>query len=105
MAKTIYLNDGSTEVILDDWLFTFKRIVYEKLGYEAEKMFDAIIEDLTEEPDGEDWERIADGLHTMLLDTLEEINGILNYAKSSGMKKDKLINKLQNCKDNLYKNI
>lgn len=105
MARTIYLNDGSTEVVLNDRLVTFKRIVYEKLGYEAEKTFDAIIEDLTEEPDGEDWEKIADGLHTMLLDTLEEINSILNYAKSSGMKKDKLISKLQNCKDELYHNL
>lgn len=105
MAKMIYLNDGSTEAVLDNQLFVFKRIVYERLGWDAEKMFDAIIEDFTKEPDGEDWERIADGLHIMLIHTLEEINGILNYAKSSGMKKDKLISKLQNCKDNLYKNI
>lgn len=105
MARTIYLNDGSSEVILEDEQTFFKRLIYEKIGWDAEKMFDGIIEDLTEEPDGEDWERIADGLHTMLLNTLEEINGILNYAKSSGMKKDKLISKLQNCKDNLYKNI
>lgn len=105
MAETIYFNDGSTEVVLDDLLVTFKRIVYEKLGHEAEKMFDAIIEDLTKEPDGEDWEKIADGLHTMLIDTLEEINGILNYAKGSYMTKKTLIAKLQNCKDNLYKNI
>ena len=105
MAETIYLNDGSTEVILDDRLFTFKRIVYEKLGYEAEKMFDGIIEDLTEEPDGEDWEKIADGYHIMLLDTLEKVNWILNYAKGSYMTKKTLIAKLQNCKDELYKNI
>lgn len=102
---TIYFNDGSSEVIHDDRLVCFQRIVYERLGWDAGKMFDCIIEDLTKEPDGEDWEKIADGLHTMLLDTLEEINGILNYAKSSGMKKDKLITKLQNCKDELYKNI
>ena len=102
---TIYFNDGSSEVIHDDRLVCFQRIVYERLGWDAGKMFDWIIEDLTKEPDGEDWEKIADGLHTMLLDTLEEINDILNYAKSSGMKKDKLISKLQNCKDELYKNI
>lgn len=105
MAKTIYLNDGSTEVILEDEQTFFKRLIYEKLGCEAEKMFDGIIEDLTEEPDGEDWEKIADGYYAMLFDTLEEINGILNYAKSSGMKKDKLISKLQNCKDELYHNL
>lgn len=101
----IYFNDGSFEVILDDRLSCFRRIVYERLGWDAGNIFDGIIKDLTKEPDGEDWEKIADGYHTMLLDTLEEINGILNYAKSSGMKKDKLISKLQNCKDELYYNL
>lgn len=102
---TIYFNDGSSEVILDDWLVCFRRIIYEKLGWDAGKMFDAIIEDLTEESDGEDWEKIADGYHTMLLDTLEKVNWILNYAKGSYMTKKTLIAKLQNCKDELYHNL
>lgn len=102
---TIYFNDGSSEVILDDWLVCFQRIVYEKLGWDAGKMFDGIIENLTEEPDGEDWEKIADGYHIMLIDTLEKVNWILNYAKGSYMTKKTLIAKLQNCKDELYKNI
>lgn len=105
MAKTICLNDGSTEVVLEDEQTFCKRLIYERLGWDAGKMFDGIIEDLTEEPDGEDWEKIADGYRTMLLDTLEKINWILNYVKGSYMAKKTLIARLQNCKDELYHNL
>lgn len=86
MAKTIYLNDGSTEVILDDSLLCFKRIVYEKLGRDAENMFDGIIEDLTEEPDGEDWERIADGYRNRLIEVMNELQEIV-YANRLNRKR------------------
>ena len=103
MAQTVYLNDGSCEVVLEDEQTFLKRLIHEKLGKDVAEMFDSILV----EPayGGDNYEEIADGYHAMLLDTLEEINDILKYAKGSYTKKETLVNKLQNCKDRLYHNL
>ena len=64
MADTIYLNDGSYEVLLadDDAIFFLRRLIREKLGRDAEELFNETIYFLEREDDGEDWEKSRTGI-------------------------------------------
>lgn len=78
MARTLYLNDGSTEYIFagmteEDVL---KKIIYERLGKDCEELYDEVIAEYRS-TDPEDYERIADGYHNTLVDVLNELEAAL----------------------------
>ena len=78
MARTLYLNDGSTEYVLagmteEDVL---KKIIYERLGKDCEELYDEVIAEYRS-TDPEDYERIADGYHNTLVDVLNELEAAL----------------------------
>lgn len=64
MARTLYLNDGSTEVVIGDQEEVLGRIIEERLGRDCKELFDDIKQEWIEEPwdtnGREDYERIAD---------------------------------------------
>lgn len=78
MARTLYLNDGSTEYVFagmteEDVL---KKIIYERLGRDCEELYDEVIAEYRS-TDPEDYERIADGYHNTLVDVLNELEAAL----------------------------
>ena len=78
MARTLYLNDGSTEYVFagmteEDVL---KKIIYERLGKDCEELYDEVIAEYRS-TDPEDYERIADGYHNTLVDVLNELEAAL----------------------------
>lgn len=45
MARTLYLNDGSTEIVIGDQEEVLGRIIEERLGRDCKELFDDIKEE------------------------------------------------------------
>lgn len=78
MARTLYLNDGSTEYVFagmteEDVL---RKIIYERLGRDCEELYDEVISEYRS-TDPEDYERIADGYYNALQDVKNELQAAL----------------------------
>lgn len=101
MARTLYLNDGSTEVVIGDQ--------EEVLGRDCKELFDDIKYEWIEEPwdtnDKEDYERIADGYYQMLQNVLENLNTALTFFKQSRLNRKELQKCLQEARNDLYNNL
>lgn len=99
MARTLYLNDGSTEYVFagmteEDVL---KKIIYERLGKDCEELYDEVIAEYRS-TDPEDYERIADGYHNTLVDVLNELEAALAKPRLNRKEVERICN-------NLIKNI
>ena len=82
MARTLYLNDGSTEYVLSDETEVLKRIIGEHLGRGCEELFQEIMDECWEHKyASEDWEKIADGYFNMLMDTLNSLKEELDKPR------------------------
>lgn len=84
MAETLYFPDGGHEVILGDRVDAFRRVIYERLGRDAEEMFDSILADIRYElsPEGrDDYERIADGYRNMAVNARNELSEALRKPR------------------------
>lgn len=78
MARTLYMNDGSTEYVFagmteEDVL---RKIIYERLGKDCEELYEEVIAEYRS-TDPEDYERIADGYHSTLMDIANELEAAL----------------------------
>lgn len=78
MARTLYMNDGSTEYVFagmteEDVL---RKIIYERLGKDCEELYEEVIADYRC-TDPEDYERIADGYYNKLVDVRNELEAAL----------------------------
>lgn len=99
MARTLYLNDGSTEYVFagQTEADVLQKIIYERLGRDCEELFKEVIEELTD-PNIDDWEKVADGYHGMLVDTMNSLD--------EALKKPRLDRKrIETIHRNLYKNL
>ena len=106
MARTLYMNDGSTELVLGDSETTLQKIIYERLGRDCEELFTEILEDIRlDDMDGDDYEKTADGYYTMLHDVLEELDGVLTEFDKPRLNRQKLQESLKSIRDSLYKNL
>ena len=104
MARTLYLNDGSTEYVFagmtnEDVL---QKIIYERLGRDCEELYKEV---LTQNEDGEDWEKIADGYLSMLRSTVEELDTALTLFDNPRLNRAKLHSQLQVIRKNLHNNL
>lgn len=101
MARTLYLNDGSTEVVIGDQ--------EEVLGRDCKELFDDIKEEWIEEPwdtnGKEDYERIADGYCQMLQNALENLDTALKFFSQSRLNRKELQKCLQEARNDLYNNL
>ena len=77
MARTLYLNDGSTEVVIGD----------------------------QEEVLGRIYEKIADGYYQMLQNALENLDTALKFFSQSRLNRKKLQKCLQEARNDLYNNL
>lgn len=101
MADVLYFPDGGHEVILGNQVEAFKRVIYERLGRDAEEMFDSIIADIKYEfsPEGrDDYERAADGYRNQLVDVMNELHEVISQPRLNRKR-------LEAIYDNLNKNL
>ena len=87
MARTLYMNDGSTELVLDDPKDTLEKIIGERLGDDCLELFDEVVNSEEEEAD---YEKIADSYRTLLQDTLAELDLIIDLFDSPRIARQRL---------------
>lgn len=109
MARTLYLNDGSTEVVIGDQEEVLGRIIEERLGRDCKELFDDIKDEWIEEPwdtnGKEDYERIADRYYQMLQNALENLDTALKFFSQSRLNRKELQKCLQEARNDLYNNL
>lgn len=49
MARTLYMNDGSVELVLGDESDALRKIIRERLGDDCEELFDEVLQLRSEE--------------------------------------------------------
>lgn len=107
MARTLYLNDGSTEYVFagmteEDVL---KKIIYERLGKDCEELFEEVLAENRQDENGDDWEQVADGYLDMLRDAEQELTAALYLFDEPRLNKKELQAQLQAIRDNLHNNL
>lgn len=99
MARTLYLPDGSTELVFGDPEGTLQKIIYERLGRDCEELYTEILADLREElTGGDDYEKVADGYRGMAVDTMNDLHEVLMQPRLNRKR-------LEAIYDNLNKNL
>ncbi len=94
MARTLYLENGSTEIIFagETEKEKLQKIIREHLGRDCEELFVEVT--TPEELDEDDWERIADGYHSLLTDTLNYLHEALEAPRLDRKKIERIHNHL-----------
>lgn len=110
MAETVYLNDGSTEVIIGDKRQFLERLIREKIGDDAAECFDRYAAELAETIDlleecTAERERCADGYLQMCRDACNSLREILILLTDDRLNRKALRMAAQNAYDDLYKNL
>lgn len=99
MARTLYLTDGSTELVFGDPEETLQKIIYERLGRDCEELFTDILADLREElTGGDDYEKVADGYRGIAIDMMNDLHEVLMQPRLNRKR-------LEAIYDNLNKNL
>ncbi len=93
MARTLYLNNGTTEYVFagEPEQDKLQKIIREHLGRDCEELYEEIIHP---ELDGDDWEKIADGYHNLLVDTLNSLAEALAKPRLDRKKIERIHNYL-----------
>ena len=99
MARTLYLENGSTEYIFarETEADKLQQIIRENLGRDCEELFTEIISEL-KGMDDEDYERIADGYRGMAVDAMNGLHEVLMQPRLNRKR-------LEAIYDNLNKNL
>lgn len=90
MARTIYFNDGSREVLLcgDDEKRELERILRERLGDDTAALFLEIAEANVElEDELKSYEASCEDYRTLLQDTHDELHAILGFTQKLNCQK------------------
>lgn len=106
MAETVYLKNGSTEVILEDKGDFLEQLIREHLGDDAAQCFAEFRKeiDLAHECTAEQ-ERSADGYYAMCHDALDAFSTVLNLLESPRLPRAALKKAAQAGFDNLNNNL
>lgn len=90
MARTLYLNDGSTEVVIGDQ--------EEVLGRDCKELFDDIKQEWIEEPwdtnGREDYERIADDFRAIAVSAMNALHEVIMQPRLSRKRLEAIYNDL-----------
>lgn len=110
MARTVFLADGSTEILLGDTGVFLERLIREKLGDDAAQLFLEWVEENKEEWGSaqesiEEHERIADGYHTMCCDARDALQEILDLLDEPRLNRNALRSAAQTGFDDLNSNL
>lgn len=97
MARTLYLPDGSMELVFGDPKGTLQKIIYERLGRDCEELYTEILADLREElTGGDDYEKIADGYRSMAVDTMNDLHEVLVQPRLNRKRLEAIYENLNN---------
>lgn len=110
MAETVYLNNGSMDVILGDKGDFLERLIREQLGDDVARCFTEYVNELRDEvkyaQEGtEEQERIADGYHSMCNDALDAFSKVLELLESPRLSRSELKGAVMAGYDNLNNNL
>ena len=98
MARTLYLNDGSTEVVIGDQEEVLGRIIEELLGRDCKELFDDIKQEWIEEPwdtnGREDYERIADDSRAIAVSAMNALHEVIMQPRLSRKRLEAIYNDL-----------
>lgn len=98
MARTLYMNDGSTEYVFagmteEDVL---RKIIYERLGRDCEELFTEILEEIKgEHVSGDDYEKIADGYRNNLVNVMNDLEEALQKPRLNRKRIEEIYNEVR----------
>ncbi|GEM_PF-7130172 len=110
MADTLYLKDGTVEVITGTAKEHLRGLIEDKLGWDCARLFERLTRfagvDLDAD-DTEEWERIADGYSALCQSTVEELEGLESLIDSRGRKmtKQDIRHEVERIRKGLWKNL
>ena len=110
MADTLYLKDGTVEVITGTPKECLLALIEDKLGWDCARLFERLTRfagvDL-EADDEEEWERIADGYRWLCQSTVEELEGLESLIETHGKKMTKqyIRSQVERIRKNLWENL
>ena len=106
MAETVYLSDGSMEVILGDKGDFLERLLRERLGDDVARCFTEYAEELHRIQDAaNEHERTADGYYQMCTDAIEAFTRILGLLNQPRLNRAALQRVVQQAHDDLNSNL
>lgn len=110
MAETVYLNDGSMEVILTDKDVFLERLLREKLGDDAAWCFTEYISELKDdlryqEESTAEQERIVDGYSALCHEAVDNFSEVLKLLDAPRLDRKALKQAAQIGYDALYENL
>ena len=110
MADTVYLNDGSMEVIFGDKDVFLERLLREKLGDDIARCFQERIAELMEEIQkqrelAKDNELVADGYLDMCRDACESLTAIMRLLEAPRLNRNALRSATDNAFNAIWKNL
>ena len=110
MAETVYLNDGSMKVVFEDKDVFLERLLREKLGDDASKLYQARISALQHELQEAheyaiDYERAADSYLELCRDACEAFTGIMTLLEAPRLNRAALKSATRNAFNAIYKNL
>lgn len=110
MAETVYLNDGSMEVILTDKDVFLERLLREKLGDAAAQCFTDFISEMKDDlryqvKSAEEQERSADGYLSMCREAVDNFSEVLKLLDAPRLDRKALQKAAQIGYDALHKNL
>lgn len=106
MAQTLYMNDGSMEVVIGCPEDVLKRIIEERLGRDCRELYEEIVAEYAAEKEAEDdYEKIADGYYGELQDIHLAMTEVMRFFDKPRLDRKNLERRLQAITDSLSKNL
>ena len=110
MAETVYLNDGSMEVIFEDKDVFLERLLREKLGDDVARCFRECVAELKEKIQEQqelvkDYEGNADGYLDMCRDACESFTAIMELLEAPRLNRNALKSVTRTAFNAIYKNL
>lgn len=110
MAETVYLLDGSMEVILEPKDTFLEKLIREKLGDDAARCFRAYLTELDEEHEytGEqvkEFEETADSYLQMCHDACDSFTEIMGLLEAPRLNREALKEATRNAYNAIWKNL
>ena len=90
MADTVYLNDGSTEIIFDDNGDFLERLIYERLCRDSSELFKEYVEEQKQGAVDRLLDREADGYLAMCRDAMERFEKLMRLLDAPRLNRKEL---------------
>lgn len=113
MADVIYMPNGQTEIIVSHTLEEFALLVQQYMGYDAYKLFEAVVENGIYDKIRNDsryldseYERIADGYYAMCIDACSALGDLKQTLEcSKRINRQALLNSVTAAYKELHSNL